>query len=428
MANQKKRDIKFDEIRIKRVTGYFDRADVETLLSRLHPLGTKKAIGRRMCYVASYRGEWLAVLLFDRAALRNKHREARIGWNKGQLAARIQHIANNSRFLMLPAYQGVKNLASKILSLATDRISDDWMKHYGVPLLAVETYVDPQHNDNQGTCYLAAGWEKLGLSSGYEAYNEERTSGKWYFLKGLHRDSYAALRAEIPHALLSGVKNVSGESNNNYVLDASKIKLQELRIALAQIEDPRGKQGVRYPFVPLLSLCICAVISGYTQYRQIADWIKKLPAPDRVRFGMPGHRTPDESTIGDFIRAIDPVQLQQALQHWLQQTYKKDIDFKEVSLDGKALRGTSADAGQQSAVLNVFATELGIVIEHLPTQKGGGEKNAARQFLNSGMDLSNKVVLADAIHTDQQLVETLEKKTLRMSLLSRRISRLSSGS
>ena len=89
--------IDLNKIRVKPVTDYFERADVETLLSRCHPLGTKKAIGRRMCYAASYRGEWIAILLFDRAVKRNKHREARIGWSTEQIESRVRHIANNSR-------------------------------------------------------------------------------------------------------------------------------------------------------------------------------------------------------------------------------------------------------------------------------------------------------------------------------------------
>ena len=428
MTSYQNAEIDFNKIRVKPVTDYFERADVETLLSRCHPLGMKKAIGWRMSYVAIYRGEWIAVLLFDRAVKRNKHREARIGWNKEQAEGRVRHIANNSRFLIVPGYQGVKNLASKVLSLVTDRISSDWMKHYGIPLLAVETYVDPEQNDHQGTCYLAAGWEKLGYSSGYEVHDQERTHSKWYFLKALHKDSYAALCSEIPHALLTGVKEVSGVTNNNYVLDASKIKLEGLRAALEKIKDPRGRQGRRYEFVPLLSLCICAVVSGYTQYRQIADWIGKLPAPERVRFGLPGDQVPDETTISYFIRRIDPAQLQSVMQDWLMKTYKKGARSTEICLDGKALRATSADPAQQKGVLHVFANEIGIVIDHIPSAKGGGEKIAARQFLNSGVELSDKVVLADALHTDRELVETLEKKTPRMSSLSKTIRRVSLSS
>ena len=414
----------FEKLKAKPITDYFDRAEAETLLSRHHPLGTKKAVWRRLCYSVSYRGEWIAILLFDSAVKRNKHREKRIGWSDGQRGSRLAHIANNSRFLLLPGYQGYKNLASKILSLVTDRISGDWMRRYGIALLAVETYVDPEHNDNSGSCYSAAGWENLGYSTGHQAQGQERTHSKWYFLKALHKDSFAALASEIPHALLTGVKSVSGESNNNYVLDASKFNIKALQLDLLQIKDPRGKQGRRYRFVPLLSLCVGAVISGYTQYRQIADWISKLPAPERVKFGLPGDRVPDETTIGNFLSKIDPVQLQTVLSNWLLKTYKKSVDFSTVILDGKAMRATSCEATEQKAFLNVFANELGIVIRHEPTSKGGGEKNTAREVLKSDIDLAGKIILADAIHTDRQMVSEIVKKKPRMSSLLRAIKEL----
>ena len=417
-------EINLEKLKVKLVTDYFDRADAETLLSRYHPLGARKAIGNRLCYSVSYRGEWIAVLLFDAAVKRNKHRESRIGWSDSQREQRLVHIANNSRYLLAPQYTGTKNLASKVLSLVTERLCADWQRRYGIALLAVETYVDPERNGNDGTCYTAAGWEKLGYSTGYQAHGEERTHSKWYFLKELHRDSFGALRSEIPHALMTGVKEVSGKSNNNYVLDASKFNLASLQRDLSTITDPRGKQGLRYRFVPLLSLCIAAAISGHTQYRQIADWIAKLPAPERVRFGLPGDRVPEESTISGFIRKIDPEQLHTVLSGWLLKTYKKDVTFSTVILDGKALRATASDTKEQTAFLNVFANELGIVIEHKPTSKGGGEKSTAREVLQGDIKLEGKIVLADAIHTDRTMVEELKKKTPRMSSLLKVINEI----
>jgi hypothetical protein len=423
-AMRKESEIKLEKIKVGLITDYHDRAEMETLLSRYHPLGAKKALGRRLSYSASYDGEWLGVLLFDAAVKSNKHREERIGWSKEQREGRLVHIANNSRYLLSARASGTANVASKILSLVTARISADWQRRYGIPLLAVETYVDPERNENSGTCYTAAGWEKLGYSSGYQAYGEERTHSKWYFLKGLHKDSFRALSSDIPHALLTGIKEVSGRSNNNYVLDASKFDMQSLQRELRAIKDPRKKQGQRYAFVPLLSLCIAAVVSGYTQYRQIADWIRKLPGPDRVRFGLRGDRVPEESTISHFLRKIDPVELQRVLSAWLLKTYQKEVNFNTVCMDGKVQRATSSDASEQRAFFNVFASELGIVIEHQPTQKGGGEKITAREVLRSDIDLAGKTVVADALHTDRELLEELKKKELRMSSLLKEIKRL----
>lgn len=402
--------IDLNKIRVKPVYDYYERADVSSVLSRCHPLGDKKAIGKRISYVASYQGAWVAVAMFDKAVDRNKHRESAIGWSRIQQKERIKHVANNSRFAVIPKYAGIPNLASKVLSLITERISKDWLKQYGVPLLAVETYVDPEYHKNEGTCYKAAGWINLGMSSGYETTKGERTHGKWYFLKPLHKDSYKALSSDLPNALLSGIKLVSGESNNNYVLDASKIDLSQLQAELANIKDPRAAQGIRYPLVPFLSLCISAVVTGYTQYRQIADWISKLPSADRVRFGMPGDRSPSESIVSKFLRRIDPVELNTVLTKWLLKTYDQK-KIKTISLDGKVLRATSSEPKEQLAFLNVYAHELGVVIAQLPTKKGGGEKAQAREVIENEQLIEGKTVLADALHTDQTIMKLLEKKT-----------------
>ena len=243
-------------------------------------------------------------------------------------------------------------------------------------------------------------------------WHTKAEDSKWYFLKSLHEDSYKALSSEIPHALVTGVKDVSGKSNNNYVLDASKFHIKALQEDLKKIKDPRSAQGRRYDFLPFLSLCIAAVISGYSQYRQIADWIKRLPADERVKLGMRGDASPSESAVGNLLRKIDPEQLQKTLSEWLLKTYKKPLDLGTVILDGKAIRATSSIASEQASFLNVFANELGIVIEHQPTSKGGGEKTTAKTFIRNNDNLEGKIVLADAIHTDRQMIADLEKKSL----------------
>jgi hypothetical protein len=100
--------IDINNIKVEPALDYFDRADVDTILSRCHPLGTRKAIGKRISYVASYRGEWLAVLMFDAPSDTNKLRSSAIGWSKEQAKNRLKHIAGNSRFAIVPKFAGVK--------------------------------------------------------------------------------------------------------------------------------------------------------------------------------------------------------------------------------------------------------------------------------------------------------------------------------
>jgi len=67
-------------------------------------------------------------------------------------------VVNNCRFLLLPG-RTVPNLASRVLSLTTKRLSADWQERYGHPLLVVETFADPKQYS--GTLYSAGG-ERVG--------------------------------------------------------------------------------------------------------------------------------------------------------------------------------------------------------------------------------------------------------------------------
>jgi hypothetical protein len=56
-----------------------------------------------------------------------------------------------------------------VLALSLRRLSADWERAYGHPVLLAETFVDPTRF--RGTCYRAAGWECLGRTRGFAKQN-----------------------------------------------------------------------------------------------------------------------------------------------------------------------------------------------------------------------------------------------------------------
>ena len=86
-----------------------------------------------------------------------------IGWNDKQREQRLHLVVQNSRFLILP-WVRVGNLASRVLSMATSQLADEWERlHHYRPVL-VETFVDPTRFD--GASYKAANWERIGMTAG----------------------------------------------------------------------------------------------------------------------------------------------------------------------------------------------------------------------------------------------------------------------
>jgi hypothetical protein len=55
-------------------------------------------------------------------------------------------------------------LASHLLGRVARRISDDWQQLYQHPIYLLETFIEPARF--RGTCYRAANWLCLGLTTG----------------------------------------------------------------------------------------------------------------------------------------------------------------------------------------------------------------------------------------------------------------------
>ena len=62
-----------------------------------------------------------------------------MGWHRSVQFRRLHLIGNNTRFLILPEAQGIRNLASRVLGRSLRRVSADWEAGYGHPLELAET-------------------------------------------------------------------------------------------------------------------------------------------------------------------------------------------------------------------------------------------------------------------------------------------------
>lgn len=139
-----------------------------------HYLGYELPIGLNLRYLVSdAQGRALACLLFGAAAWKVAARDRFIGWSPGQRQQRVNWLANNTRFLILP-WVRAPHLASHVLGAISRRIAADWQGKYQAPLLALETFVE--RGRFTGACYRAANWQLLGQSTGRGRADTEHTS------------------------------------------------------------------------------------------------------------------------------------------------------------------------------------------------------------------------------------------------------------
>jgi hypothetical protein len=141
------------------------------LLQQYHYLGCNRPVGRHLLYLVEDRqGRELAVHLVGAAAWQCAARDEYIGWNPSQRAAHLPHIANHSRFLILP-WVRVPHLASHLLQQLIRRIGQDWPSSHGGKHFLLESFVETGRFE--GTAYQAAGWQEIGQTTGRTRQQKE---------------------------------------------------------------------------------------------------------------------------------------------------------------------------------------------------------------------------------------------------------------
>ena len=136
------------------------------LVGRYHYLGHTVPFGahlRYLVYASRPQRAVVGCLQFSSPAWRMAARDRWVGWDDATRARNLQHVVNNSRFLLLP-WVGVRNLASAVLSRGLGRLVADWPRRYHIEPWLVETLVDPCRH--HGGCYRAANWVALGATTG----------------------------------------------------------------------------------------------------------------------------------------------------------------------------------------------------------------------------------------------------------------------
>jgi hypothetical protein len=134
-----------------------------SLLEQYHYLGYEQPVGEHLKYLVKADGQAIACLAWSSAPRHLGCRDRFIGWSAEARRRNIHLLAYNTRFLILP-WVRVEHLASHILGQMARRVPRDWQRRYAHPIYWLETFIDPARF--HGTCYRAANWQVLGLTSG----------------------------------------------------------------------------------------------------------------------------------------------------------------------------------------------------------------------------------------------------------------------
>jgi predicted transposase YbfD/YdcC len=175
-----------------------------------------------------------------------------------------------------------------------------------------------------------------------------------------------------------------------------------------QLHDPRKARGKRYRLETVLTLLVLAKVCGEDKPSGIADWAKHrlewlCDVLHLERKSMP-HRSSYERILEQVVSWEELEQLVSRVlcgkRYWGKQVV--------VAIDGKVLRGTLDEKQEGVYLLAAYLPGEGIVLMEVAIKGKGQEIEAAPQVLKS-IDLRDKVIMGDALHTQRavsiQIVE-----------------------
>jgi hypothetical protein len=381
-----------------------ERARWRELMQQHHYLGFERIVGESLCYVARRGADWVALLGWGSAAFKCGPRDGWIGWERPLQWRRLHLIANNVRFLILPGWHQ-PNLASRLLALNLKRLSRDWERYHGHPILLAETFVDGARF--RGTCYRAAGWQVLGQTRGFAKRNRRywrHGQPKLVLVRPLVADAVSRLVAPFLPPLTVERKE------SPWMIDANCLPLAGdggLMDLLKTLVDPRKPRGVRHPVVTIVAIAVCAALSGARSFCAIAEWAQGLSREALRQLGSKRWTPPSEPTIRRVLQRIDADQLDAEIGQWLARQHP--LAGRAVAVDGKTLRG-GHDHGQPAPhLLSAILHQEAVVIGQIAVEEKTNEIPKLPQLLEP-LPLEGAVVTADALHTQQDtaryLVET----------------------
>jgi hypothetical protein len=292
------------------------------LLDREHYLGDAPR-GRQLLQAVEHNGQAVALLDWGPATWKLSDREEWIGWTAQQRAERLSLVALLRRFLVLGRTR-LPNLASRSLAVALKALPQHWEEAHGYRPVLAETFSDIEQYE--GTCYKASNWTPCGQTKGFERhridYYRKHDRPKKLWLKTLNGNARRILTAlDLPPAYRKALNTDTPERD----LPLQKGQLDCLGEFLRKnFADPR-RANRSFPCWSLLAFIAMALFAGRDSLAAIHRYGQFLTQSQRRRLGWPlqkggaaFRKAPSYTALRNLLIQIDPHQLADCLNSWLQ--------------------------------------------------------------------------------------------------------------
>lgn len=172
------------------------------------------------------------------------------------------------------------------------------------------------------------------------------------------------------------------------------------------IKDPRLERTKLHQLIDIITITICAVISGAESWDDIEDfghckydWLKSFL---KLSNGIPSH-----DTFNRVFARINPQELEKCFSDWVK-SISNLLPGEQIAIDGKSLRHSYDNNSEQKAIVIVsaLAKESGLVLAQRKVSKKSNEITAIPELLKV-LELSGAIVTIDAMGCQTKIVSQI---------------------
>jgi len=175
-----------------------------------------------------------------------------------------------------------------------------------------------------------------------------------------------------------------------------------------QVPDPRADRGKRYSLVTLLVLIFLAKLCRQDTPVEIADWCANQAAELQNLLKLERSWMPHHNTIRRVFQDIlAEDEFERLASEYSRSPQEPGTEIEVLAMDGKCLRGTRRTPEEPGDyLLSVYDSQRQCVLAQAAVDSKENEISAAPRVLKK-LDLRQKVVVGDALHTQRRISEQI---------------------
>lgn len=165
--------------------------------------------------------------------------------------------------------------------------------------------------------------------------------------------------------------------------------------AFKDLTEPRISASVRHPLVNILTIAICAIISGCDDFNAIEEYGKSKVKWFRKFLDLT-HGIPSHDTFNDVLNRLNPAEFHDAFSTWVNTISHRKEGI--IAVDGKVMRRTLDKASGMSAthLVSAWSVENTLCLGQVKVQDKSNEITAIPVLLEL-LDIQDATITTDAM-------------------------------